>query len=451
MLTITTEQARQRFTTLPPTLQDAVFSEQTAEIIASTIEKFHLADHRAEDIPTLVGWVLLGFLHLEDLAAEIEMAARVPKPVAKEIADSLTVKIFEPLRGALAQFHAPVPDAMTGIATSAPVSIKIEGMTAAPKIIGETTFTATPGSQKNVIIGPKVVAEVKPAGTAGAVGTGTASAPTKPVMPLAGDIGKPIPHFEPKPNIGGAMASSSAPVKKPQSTGEFARLAQQGGTPTPAPVVKPLVPVAPAQATTPIGSTPAATKPSTATPKPVMLQSNATPQPIQNAPNLNNPQKAVDILAGKKVPVPLPMKATVIEIGGAPKTGPQNAPTPTPPTPTRVVNYDNPAKPQASSAAMPGRQITEITSSPAQPPAQPQAPMPPRQMPASFQKPAPPAPTLSPTSPTPPMPTKPAPAPAILPTAQPQPKPQQPINPQQPIKPAGLSPIIVKNFTEGEK
>ena len=435
MLPITTEQARTRFRTLPPTLQDAVFSEQTAEIIASTIEKFHLAEHRAEDIPTLVGWVLLGFLHIEDLAAEIETTARVPKPVAKEIADSLTIKIFEPLRGALAQFHAPVPDAMTGVAT-APTRISIEGMSAAPKIISGTTFAATPGSQKNVVIGPRVMQEVRPAGGA----QSPASNSPTPSSNLAGDIGKPIPHFEPKPNIGGAMAAQIAPAQKPKSTGEFARLASQGSAPTPAaPIVKPLVPVTPMPSVIkPISNPMQTTPPAPTQPaqpikqQPVMLQSDTLPKPIQNAPSLgNSSQKAVDILAGKKMPVPLPMKPTVIEIGGAPKAAPQSTPAP---SPARTVNYSGMPQSPTPSAATPGRQITEITSHAAQNPLSqtpPTAPKPPASpMMPSFQKPAPPAP---------------------MPTGQPAQQPQSQQQSQTPTKPAGLAPIIVKNFTEGEK
>jgi hypothetical protein len=418
MKTIPRTKMLERWDTLPENLREALVSDTTSDFIWKTCQKEFIPDEKIYDVAGIVSFVLFGFIHPEDVAEEIKNTLNIDARISNAVAEAINQRVFEPLRGTLAQFHAPVLE--TTDKPIAPVRIAIEGMTENPKIISGTTFTATPGSQKNVIIGPKVMQEVKQ--------PGGPSPLTAHPSPLASDIGKPIAHFEPKPNIGGPMANSIAPVKKQESSGEFARLAAQGNSAS-TPLVKPLTPVAP---TTP---------PS----KPVMLQSSSLSKPIQNAPDLNNPQKAVDILAGKKFPVPLPMKPTVIEIGNASNV-------------SHVVNYTDIKAPTSGAPSVnkpvtpaPGRQITEITSS------------------SQFSTPTP----IKPMSSTPPTvmpaPTKQAPQPSIMPI-QPLPQPTQQ-QPTTPVRPIGLAPIriaptpptpqinpqapnekvIVKDFREGEK
>jgi len=450
MFTITTEQARNRFTTLPPTLQDAVFSEQTAEIIASTIEKFHLSEERAEEIPTLVGWVLLGFLHIEDLPDEIAASAGIPKPLAKEISDSLSNKIFEPLRSALAQFHAPVPEPMS----NAPVRINIEGMTAEPKIIGGTTFTATPGNQRNVVVGPRIAAAAKPATS------DQQPATSNQVLPSS--IGKPIPHFDQKPNLGGALATQAAPAVKQEAKGEFARLAaekpgaggQGPGTTTSSPV-KPLTPVQPnvnkpltgtGNNSTTSNQLPATRdqQPGTGA-KPVMLQTNPESKPIQNAPNLTNTQKAIDILGAKKLTVPMPVRPAVVEFEKAPQTVAENQ------QPTGQHPAALSSQPGADNSS---REVTELTAMPQA--ARPEQPIVKHLESAISIEPGAGSRELGAGTPKP---TGLAPIKlSVEPQAQPQIQPQQP-KPQVSTQPAppmpkaplpGAEKVIVKNFKEGE-
>ncbi len=342
MKTIPRNKVLERWDALPDSLREALVSGTTSDFVWKTCQKEFVPDEKIYDVAGIVSFVLFGFVHPEDLAEEIKNTLNIDARISKTIADAINQRIFEPLRGALAQYHTPVPDAMTGIATT-PVRISIEGMTTAPKIIGGTTFTATPGSQKNVIIGPMVVQKGEGRREKGEEIKSPSSLPS-PASRLPSDIGKPIPRFEPKPNLGGPMAAPAAPVKKPGSTGEFARLAltQQPAASSQQPAIKPPVPVIKPEA----GSR----EPGAA---PAMLQSSNLPKPIQNAPDLNNPRKAVDIMAGKKFPVPLPMKPTVIEIGLArpPATSGQLA--------TSQLRMMAGRKPEAAPA---GRQITEITS-----------------------------------------------------------------------------------------
>lgn len=109
MITITKEQAQNRYALLPPTLQDAVFSEQNTEIISSVGEQYHLSDEKTESIASLVGWILLGFLHLEDLPGEIAVEIDVAPQLAKDIANSLNNKIFAVIKPDIDKTYAPVP------------------------------------------------------------------------------------------------------------------------------------------------------------------------------------------------------------------------------------------------------------------------------------------------------------------------------------------------------
>ncbi len=94
MITVTQEQAQKRFSVLPESLQDAIFSDQTSEIVAAVSAENHLGDERADKLSLLVGWVLLGFLHLEDLAHEIQEQLSVPAQTGVAVSNSLTAKIF---------------------------------------------------------------------------------------------------------------------------------------------------------------------------------------------------------------------------------------------------------------------------------------------------------------------------------------------------------------------
>src|SRR5581483_3313363 len=108
-MTITTPQARERFLTISDRLQDAMFSTQTAEIIDGIVQQFHLNDEKAGIVGKVAGWVLLGFLHPEDVAHEIQQQTAIPSQAATDIAKALDTKIFANLHDDLAAAYAPAP------------------------------------------------------------------------------------------------------------------------------------------------------------------------------------------------------------------------------------------------------------------------------------------------------------------------------------------------------
>src|SRR5258708_612581 len=101
MITIQKDLARQRFTTISPRLQDAMFSIQNAEIIDLIANQNNISEDKVGGIADAVAWVLRGFIHIEDVAKELQDTIGVPAQTATEIVKSLENKIFNPLRSEL--------------------------------------------------------------------------------------------------------------------------------------------------------------------------------------------------------------------------------------------------------------------------------------------------------------------------------------------------------------
>lgn len=106
-MTATPEQVQQRFVTVPAPLQDALFSVENTEIIASLQDQYHVSDEKIGTVASLVGWVLLGFLSKDELADEIAADGELDSVTAKKIAATLTEKIFNPLQAVINAVYRP--------------------------------------------------------------------------------------------------------------------------------------------------------------------------------------------------------------------------------------------------------------------------------------------------------------------------------------------------------
>jgi hypothetical protein len=185
MITITKEQAQNRFVLLPEPLQDAVFSIQNAEIISAIGQQYFIPEERMGDMASVVGWVLLGFLHPEDIKDELAEKLSIPKKTAEDISGSLNAKIFKALNPDLDKSYAPVPH------EEEPVPLKSN--------VASATITSTTGPKIIQDIGPSVpVPAATPASTMQATSqtlTGSLSAKTVPLATKA----MPSPAAAPKP------------------------------------------------------------------------------------------------------------------------------------------------------------------------------------------------------------------------------------------------------------
>lgn len=313
MTPITPIQARQRFAKLPSILQDAMFSMQNAEIIDQTTTQNSIPEEKAGKIGDLVGWVLLGFIHAEDMATELQATLGVPSKAADEIARSLENKIFNPLKGELDKIYAP--------------ALHKDEAAPGPKIIQDIGPVLT-ASQATLRMQPVSAPPLPKPAAAG----WSRSTPEQPVVRLSQPS---VPSLQNAQN----MASSRVPPPAPKPVeipikgpvGEFERIAAQKGAPRP-----PVVLTGPA---------------------PIIIHEDASFKPAQQPPNFHL-QLPTEQFNMQKGTTPTPMRPAVLELGN-----------PAPGAAGRVVHYTEykspspaaPVSPQAPAVPQGPRQITEIT------------------------------------------------------------------------------------------
>lgn len=105
---ITKQQALFRWDTLPMNLREAIFSERNAEILWQICELQHLPEDRIYRVATLAGDVIMGFIHPEDLAREIQESVGLKFEVAEIIANEIIKKIFAPIRSDIDKIYSPI-------------------------------------------------------------------------------------------------------------------------------------------------------------------------------------------------------------------------------------------------------------------------------------------------------------------------------------------------------
>jgi hypothetical protein len=96
------EQLRKLYENLPKDLQDAVFSEQSADIISSACEKSGASgpDDSAKTAK-IIGHILLGILPPNELPQSLEKELNIKAEVAEKIYQEIGRLIFLPLKNSL--------------------------------------------------------------------------------------------------------------------------------------------------------------------------------------------------------------------------------------------------------------------------------------------------------------------------------------------------------------
>ncbi|MGC9611178.1 MAG: hypothetical protein ABSE68_03120 [Minisyncoccia bacterium] len=97
-LKITQSQFDQRWDELPETLRELLYSPEHAEIIQHICENYHLSEEKMGTVLGLVGSIIMGFLHIQDLdhhiAIQLDLNAELSKSIASEIRER-ALKRFE--------------------------------------------------------------------------------------------------------------------------------------------------------------------------------------------------------------------------------------------------------------------------------------------------------------------------------------------------------------------
>ncbi len=151
MINISQQQKLDRWDTLPDNLKEALFSEQNSNILWRVCEGQHLPVDKIPRVAVITGYIILGFIHAEDLAKEIKNELNINQEIANIIALEVDRKIFGPIRSDLEKVYSmPVEEKeiemetldLRAKAQALEVSeVKSAGVTApaaeAPKIIPE--------------------------------------------------------------------------------------------------------------------------------------------------------------------------------------------------------------------------------------------------------------------------------------------------------------------------
>jgi hypothetical protein len=105
--TISKKQFAQRWDMLPMNLREALTSERNSTVVWKVCGDEHLSEEKTREVARVVAWVLMGFLHPEDVANEIKLSIDLHPDLAAKIANALNVKIFAPMREELEGTYAP--------------------------------------------------------------------------------------------------------------------------------------------------------------------------------------------------------------------------------------------------------------------------------------------------------------------------------------------------------
>ncbi len=108
MLQISRQQVLERWDALPENLKEALFSEINANIVWQVGTLNHLSEEKISIMAMMVGDVIFGFLHPDDLAREIQETLNLNPQIANSISHEINRKIFAPLRIDLEKVYSPV-------------------------------------------------------------------------------------------------------------------------------------------------------------------------------------------------------------------------------------------------------------------------------------------------------------------------------------------------------
>jgi hypothetical protein len=201
MTTITKQQSLKRWDTLPDDLREFLFADTTTQMIDVIFESLHIPAEKQPPIRRIVGLSLMGFIHTEDVAKEIQDATGINSQHARELADSISIKIFSPFRVVLEKIYA-LPEAEPIAPTRpsfdsvlAPKTV-VTLPTTAPKSLESLTAKPAPAPAAKSTVAPPPTQPAFTAVPAALPGLSTIpskSASATPFVPAAPAAPRPTP------------------------------------------------------------------------------------------------------------------------------------------------------------------------------------------------------------------------------------------------------------------
>lgn len=97
MLKFPKQKIIERLDALPENIQQLLTADELINTIWTIGEAHHLGEDRTGKLASIMGAIILGFLHNEDLSKAIVQEAQIDKRLAEEIAHELRLKILNPI------------------------------------------------------------------------------------------------------------------------------------------------------------------------------------------------------------------------------------------------------------------------------------------------------------------------------------------------------------------
>lgn len=228
MVKIPEEKIIERWDNLPMTLREAMASDVNSDFVWKTSTEEFIPAEKIPLVATVVGSVLMGFIHPEDMAKELRDSLGVDLRIAAALTSAINQRVFTPLRGDIDKVYDPKLELIKPkVLEEAPLAVKLPTPGSSPVMISSNIPPVVP-TTKTVPLVPKGES-AKPA-TDKAVSldefsrfgknavTSSVSAP-KPVFLQTESASRPIPNA---PNfriptiaediMGGAKNPASLPV-----------------------------------------------------------------------------------------------------------------------------------------------------------------------------------------------------------------------------------------------
>ncbi len=101
----TEQQIEKVLASLPEELGEALFSMETAQHIWDIREKHDVMDKKSQQIPTYVGYVLMGLMLPSQFEEALQKELKLPKKIAEQINREINRLIFYPVKPALERLY----------------------------------------------------------------------------------------------------------------------------------------------------------------------------------------------------------------------------------------------------------------------------------------------------------------------------------------------------------
>lgn len=105
MQTVTNEQIYDRWESIPEVLREAFFSTENGEIVWKACEEVGLPEDVIDNVLIVLGNVLLGFTHVNDLAKELQSIPGMDPKAIDPIIFQIDRRVFAPVKGEILKLY----------------------------------------------------------------------------------------------------------------------------------------------------------------------------------------------------------------------------------------------------------------------------------------------------------------------------------------------------------